>query len=491
MDIAQDEWRPGFARRTNDFAELVQLAANWRWREGMLVAKARSLVAVATPDLTEGERSVLSALLEHLSQKHLEASNAFVFPSARLLGMYCNKSESVIRERRARLEAKRYLIRDYNLANRPADNEAINLAPLFARLDELEQTRAEILAKNEAIRDSWKEQVVDISKYRAQAPEDRRLEQTQSNSKLESVTGESAAPPARSNSKRDRASPDRGWNARPKGTNPHRGGDLIANGSPKRARAAGPAKISEAALAKIVREELEMAVEACPELSEAVTPEIIADPSLAGILVERQLEQLARDLLPDPHRNNDLTVGWVWRRHGIRTAAMLAVALKSPRVVDPCRYFGSLAKSPPSNELDFRLNLIGILKWQRLSAPAADSADPASAQEAAAPPAPLPTLAPAVELPTSWPAAPGADHPTWVAIAEALRRRIGKGRFDTWFAPNVGFTGLEGGLLALTAPAIPADRIKREFTGHVLAAARDAGFKVDQLLFAVRRFMPR
>lgn len=479
MDIALDEWRPGFARRTNDFADLVDVAARWRWEPGMSADRAKSLVAVATPDLTDGERSVLFALLEHLDADLLKASEPFVWPSARLLGLELNKSESVIRERRAALERKRYLIRDYNHANRPAGEEAINLAPLFSRLDELATRRVEILNKNAALRDSWKSQVVDISSFRAQAPENRRLEQSHLNQKIE-VT-ESAAPTARSSYEGDRATPERGRIARPKEPSRRNSGDRSAIGSPKRARGLGPAKMSDASIAKMVRDELQMAVEVCPALSAILTPEIIANPAQAGLLQERQLDQLANETLPEPHRNNGLSVQWSWRRHGIRSAAMLAVALTDPKVVNPCRYFGRLATSPPTGELDLRLNLARILKWQNKSAPPIEHIETVAVSPAAA-------EVDASFIPATWPTPPGADHPTWLAIAQALRRRIGKGRFDTWFAPNVGFAGFEQGVLAISAPTIPAERISKEFHGHVIAAAAEAGFKVVKLMVTVRRF---
>lgn len=462
LEIALDEWRPGFAKRYNNFQKLVDVARNWRWEPGQSIERARSLVAVATPDLTDGERTTLQQLLECVNRERLEKnSDAFVFPSSRLLSWQLGYSESVVRSRRASLEKLGYIVRDYDKANRPAGVEAVSLAPLFARLDELEARRAEVTARNKAYHEALREKVVDISNYSAMAPDIRRLEQSQNNFSSSAVQ-ESAAPSARSDFE-GRATPEEAVTSRPRRPTADGHRKLGAIGSPKRARDFGREPTGPSSLAKTVKEELAMAVQVCPDLSGILTAEVLEDPSNASYGACAELEAIATRLLPEGERNNALTVRWGWERHGVRAAAMLAIALKDPRVANPCRYFGKLATSPATGQLDLRLNLMRARKWQKL-APAEPDAP----------------------LPNHWPSPPGKDHPTWVAIAEVLAQHIRRGSFDTWFAPSVGFVSLEDGVLTIAANPTAAERIGAEFRTHVLLAAEEAGFTVSSLVVQSR-----
>ena len=202
-----------------------------------------------------------------------------------------------------------------------------------------------------------------------------------------------------------------------------------------------------------------MAVKVCPDLSAVLTPAVLDDPSSAPPSACAQLEEIAARLLPEGDRNNALTVRWGWSRHGVRAAAMLAIALKDPRVLNPCRYFGKLATSPATGELDLRLNLMRALQSSNAPPPA--------------PPRPARS---------KWPEPPGKQHPTWVAISAILVRTMRRGSFDTWFAPSVGFVSLEDETLTLAANPTAATKICQEFRRDVLSAAAEAGFKVSRLV---------
>lgn len=210
-----------------------------------------------------------------------------------------------------------------------------------------------------------------------------------------------------------------------------------------------------------------MALEACPELSAILTPEVLENPSCAPFSAVAELESLANQLLPENDRNNGLTVRWGWERHGVRAAAMLAIALKDPRVANPCRYFGKLATSPPTGQLDLRFNLMRALKWQKVAA-----------------------VEPDAPLPSRWPEPPGKNHPTWVAVAEALSKLIRRGAFDTWFAPSVGFVSLGEEVLTIAANPTAAMRIRTDFRQHLLRAAREAGLKVSSVVVLDRKVLP-
>ena len=190
-----EDYRPGFARRAENFDDVCNLAIQWEYQSGLTCARLKDAIAVGTPTLNMGERCVLAAYATFLNQQSLERSMAYVWPSAKLIARLLGCSESTVRGYRKSLEAKGFMVRDYNQANRPAGKESLNLAPTAARLEELE---AHELAARDAVREereAWMAHVVDLGTYRAQAPENRRLEQSQSNDS--SSVQEADAPKAR------------------------------------------------------------------------------------------------------------------------------------------------------------------------------------------------------------------------------------------------------------------------------------------------------
>src|SRR6202166_4040833 len=144
---SDDDWRPGFAKRAPNFAQVCERAERWRWQPGETIARIAGAVLKGTPTLTLPQRLTLSLYVEHLNQDRLEQNTACVWPSSALIADYLGCSESTARANRRALEAARFMVRDYNRANRPAGVEAYDLAPLVARLGELESV-------DEAIREA-------------------------------------------------------------------------------------------------------------------------------------------------------------------------------------------------------------------------------------------------------------------------------------------------------------------------------------------------
>jgi len=182
MQTAQsDDWRPGFAKRADNFDEVCARAEAWRWRPGESIARVAAAVLKGTPMLTTPQRMTLLLYVEHLNQDRLEQDIACVWPSTGLVADYLGCSESQARTNRRALEAAGYMVRDYNRANRPAGLEAYDLRPLMARLDELETVDAALRQASAARRASYLEAVAFPTKYSARAPESRRLEQSHKN----------------------------------------------------------------------------------------------------------------------------------------------------------------------------------------------------------------------------------------------------------------------------------------------------------------------
>jgi hypothetical protein len=132
MQIAHSkEWRPGFAKRADNFSDVCAQAERWRWSPGESIARVAGAVLKGTPTLTIPQRMTLLLYVEHLNQERLEQGTASVWPSTHLVARYLGCSESQARANRRALEAAGFLVRDYTRANRPAGVEAYDLRPLM------------------------------------------------------------------------------------------------------------------------------------------------------------------------------------------------------------------------------------------------------------------------------------------------------------------------------------------------------------------------
>ncbi len=466
-----EEWRPGFAKRAENFSAVCAQAENWRWSPGETIARVAAAVLKGTPTLTTPQRMTLLLYVEHLNQDRLEADVACVWPSTTLIAEYLGCSDSQARANRRALEAAGFMVRDYTRANRPAGLEAYDLRPLMARLGELEAVDETIRGAMAARRAAYSEALAFPTKYSARAPESRRLEQSESNLRS-SVREMAAAPPRGSLDVR----PDR----RAADAPPPSRTTTVENPTPKRsssegARGLGSGLSDPSVYAEMVRQELRTAIQVCPRLAPLVRGAVLASPADATPEDAARIAAAAAALLPEPERNNDQTLHWGWRRHGIRVVVMLAIALEDPDVRSPCGYFGKLA-TQERGAADLRLNLARILR-QKGQVP-----------EAEPPAAPSSVPAPVVEPdPPPLMFAPGTEDHPWPEIAGELRRLIREGAWGSWFN-RVGFHGVEDGVITLSTPTgLAAERIKRDYVPAILQAADAAGVFVDRVVLTVRK----
>jgi hypothetical protein len=465
--VQSDDWRPGLAKRADNFPAVCAAAEAWRWSPGESVARVAAGVLKGTPSLSTPQRMTLLLYVEHLNQDRLEQDLACVWPSTALVAQYLGCSESQARANRKALEAAGFMVRDYTRANRPAGVEAYDLRPLMARLGELEGIDEAIREALAARRAAYSETIAFPTKYSARAPESRRLEQSQENFRS-SVREKDAATPR--HDPHGRPAP-RSENGPTNGTSPKRRdhGTDSAIGSPGGASGFGSAKPDPSVYAEMVRAELQTAVRVCPRLAPLVRDAVLANPAHATPEDAARIAAAAAELLPEPERNNDRTVNWGWRRHGIRVVVMMAIALEDPEVRSPCAYFGKLA-TQDRGAVDLRLNLARILKAKGEIPPPEIAPAPPAEEE----PPPL-IFSPGVE-----------DHP-WPEIAGHLRAIVREGAWGSWFG-QVGFHGVVDGVLTLSArTGIAADRIKRDYIPAVLQAAEAAEVFVDRVVLTVRK----
>ena len=462
-----DDWRPGFAKRAPNFDEVCERAERWRWQPGETIARIAAAVLKGTPTLTVPQRMTLMLYVEHLNQDRLEQSIACVWPSSALVADYLGCSEGTARAHRRALEAAGFMVRDYNRANRPAGVEAYDLAPLVARLDEMETADAAVRARAAARRALYSEAVVFSSRNSARASMDRRLEQSDKN--FSSSVRQNIEPPtALSPTTKLPATPAEAGRARTPAATDMTNRNHLKESSPRGASVSSSATSAPSVRAEMVRQELVAAVQICPRLAPLVPPHVLADPASAGPELAAKIAAAADEWLPQTDRNNPLTVSWGWARHGPRVIAMLAIALEDPTIRNPCSYFGWMCTRDPNGAPDLRLNFARIMK--------AKGDIPEAGPPAAAPP-PEPVL---IET-------PGAEDPKWQAIDAELQKIVRQGAYGSWFT-QIGFHGIEAGVLMLsTRSGLAADRLKKEFIPQILAAAAAAGEPVDRVMIRVRK----
>jgi len=466
--LSPDDWSPGFAKRADHFERVSHAARTWCWQPGQYVSRVCAAIAKGTPELTDGQRAVLALYAEHLNQDRLETNQAFVWISIGLTGELLGCTDREVRRRNRALEDQGFLIRDYNRANRPAGQEAFNLAPLVARLDELEGVYAVVRQALKDRRAAYLEGM--LTERSAQEDGTDRPEQSNSNG-VDSVTG-SVAPLARSRFARRRATPAEDPAASPTNRQTH-APRPAQNGLARGGRVcAGENSAASGALDRL-RQELTAALQACPELSGCVSAQIIENPLCATPEDAAKIADAAEALLPQTDRNNGDTALWGFRRHGARIAVMLAVALKDPNVQNPSKYFGALATWDTSRSLDLRLNLARLLR------------DPGRVP----PQPPSPPIGETIVANTAL-TGPGSDDPVWVAIDAEIRKSVREGPYGSWFG-RLGFHGIEDGVMALSAPGhTAADRLRAAYLGDIRAAAEAAGYPVEQVLLSVRSTSP-
>lgn len=221
----------------------------------------------------------------------------------------------------------------------------------------------------------------------------------------------------------------------------------------------------------MVRQELRTAIQVCPRLAPLVRDGVLANPASATPEDAARIAAAAAELMPQPERNNDQTVVWGWRRHGIRVVTMMAIALEDPEVRSPCAYFGKLA-TQERGAADLRLNLARILRQMGVVPPIEAAPAPDPAAEEALPPLMF---------------APGAEDPPWPQINAEIRRLIRDGAHGSWFN-RIGFHGIVDGVLTLSSPTgIAADRIKRDYVEAIKMAAEACGVYVERVILTVRK----
>ena len=142
-----------------------------------------------------------------------------------------------------------------------------------------------------------------------------------------------------------------------------RTGQASAIGSPGGASGFAGAKPDPSVHAEMVRQELQAAVQVCPRLAPLVPDHVLADPASATPADAARIAAAAAVLLPEPERNNGLSVqlglapgtGSAW-------SPCWPSRWRTPRSAAPAATSAGWPPASPDGAPDLRLNLARILR---------------------------------------------------------------------------------------------------------------------------------
>lgn len=305
-DTKTDGQRPtGVAKRDPNFAEVAARAGEFAPCALTRLDVDRAL-AQGLPDLSDGEQRLLAFYFSHLSMVEVQNGRTCVWPGADLTQVELGKSGAVIRRRKAGLEEKGYIIRQYDGRNRPLDEGAIDLAPFLAKLPS-------ILAAIQARRDARREA------FHANRQMDVQTAKTIMNAQARKNEHQNS-PPESSVCSTDFSE-----------ENLEEGRDSASTSNAEQ----------EARQAHQDAKTVNQALSLSPQLRKLLAPE---NEPLSAIEALNRMPDALRTLFGSDRRGTALhTFKWALGRSGFEAFIQLAVALEDPMVKEPIRFFGKMA----------------------------------------------------------------------------------------------------------------------------------------------------
>ena len=141
------EHRPGYAIRAPEFSDLVNLAESFMPSETISQATIERGILFGLTDLSDKEQKFLLIATSMLSHKDIQKGNAFCYLGSYSFRRALGGTKGPIQSRtlsriKKSLEEKGLIIRHYDHRHSPLEKKGIDLRPLLARIDEI-QDRAE------------------------------------------------------------------------------------------------------------------------------------------------------------------------------------------------------------------------------------------------------------------------------------------------------------------------------------------------------------
>lgn len=456
--------RPGFAKRADNYVEIVALADSFQGLQGVTWHSLTDTLFDGFPFLgiSEGAHHVLMLLCRHLTTAHwASGGDILVWPSNDRLAKCCGVSDRTIQQRLKELEAAGLVIREYTRinsrmsgrqANRPQGG--INLAPLGAKLAALRSAIDDARREAEAEREARYSRLDDVSFEQGISRRDEISfghKQSHLNHSTETVP-QVARAPYESDATRRIAD---GITIEDQPTQ-HHSRNTKERGSPGGEGFSSERQLDRSIVAETARGAMLAAIQLSPTLSEVSPLAALETASIDEIL--RHIGRVIVPIFPD--RNTALTWDWAVKRHGWRALLCLVAAIEDPTVRDRYRMFGYFATCVDTGQLDLSSNFKRIERLR--PAPIVAEPDPAPIEDKSA------------DLP-----------PAWAAIIDHLRKDLSAATVAAWIEP-LNFRDIERGCLRLVAPSrFHADHVTREFEQRLLHAARRVDRDTHRILIEV------
>ena len=453
--------RPGYAKRADNFIEIVALADSFQGLQNVTWHSLTDTLfdGFSFLGVSEGAHRVLMLLCRHLTTDQWASGDLFVWPSNDRLANCCGASHRTIQQRLKELESAGLIIREYTRinsrmsgrhANRPQGG--INLAPLGAKLAALRSAIDEARRQAEAERQARYARLGDDSFDQDISCRDEETfahKQSHLNHSTDTVPAGASAPFGMDATRRITD----GITVEDQ-TSQHRRRKTKERGSPGGEGFSSERQLDRTSAAETAHAAMLAAIQLSPTLSEVSPLTALQAATIDEIL--RHLGHVIGQLFPE--RNTALTWEWAVKRHGWRAALCLVAALEDPTVRDRYRMFGYLTTKVDTGQLDLSSNFKRI---ERLK-PAAAEAEPA------------PIEAKAVD-----------HHPTWAAIIDHLRKDLSAATVAAWIDP-LNYRDIERGSLHLVAPSrFYADHVRQEFEQRLLAASRRVDPTIHRVVIEV------
>jgi len=447
--------RPGFARRAENYPDIVAQAQTFTGLEGVTAGLIYRILIDGFPHLRVSRTAfhLLLNLVGHLTAEDWAKGSAIVWPSNERLADQCDVTVRQVQRALGELEHAGLVIRAYTHRHsrmtrnkRNGAEGGIDLAPLGSKLPALSSAvqvkKAEIADR----RERRHRRVHDVSYMSDNSCPDEISDTHEQSHLKQSINTVRAAAKASDQSDASRRN-TAGISVEGSNQKRYSGATTEIRSSDDETGFSTRAKRQPTILAETPKIAILRAYRLSPTLQEVVAEGEILEASLDDLMAifRRAVASLM------PQRNTTMTWDWMVKYHGWRAAIAFIVALEEPGVSNRSGYFGYFLKPDLPKPLNFSSNFKRIAAARREVV----NAHPADANR----PGRVETASPPVDG-------------LWGAVVARLSQTVAAASVTAWILP-LTFLENENGVLRLSARSMFAkDWIDREFRDGILRAAR-------------------
>ncbi len=361
--------RSGYAIRAPEFSDLVALAESFGPNEGISQAEIERGILFGLNDLTDKEQKFLLLATSLLSHKDIQKGNAFCYLGSYTLRRALGGSKGPIEKRtlsriKRSLEEKGLILRHYDRRHSPLEKQGIDLRPLLARIDEIQERTEEFFQET---RDYFEEQQsIDRYDYTRSSKDlvgghkshPNRLNLTKVNKTVQTSNELTSTKPITLD-KSNQLSADH--NAESLQTKPNNSEiKNSANCSPKGASEfwKGYEKSGKQRHLKAISE-LKNSLVLSPQLLSYISLSAV-DQADENVILEGCYRYIAENF--STKRNTDKTFYWAVKKYGWKAVQLLICAIEDIAVQSPEGWLGYMTTRHKKRSPDLRNNFQRIKK---------------------------------------------------------------------------------------------------------------------------------